>query len=90
MTDDAKTEVAMSVLDALADKWAEEVNLTSMIKAATSPMTLNRSAPDEVRNHFRLRMEAQIDAIVRQAFIEGSYRAVCGMQDLNAARNADN
>ena len=35
-------------------------------------------------------MEAQIDAIVRQAFIEGSYRAVCGMQDLNAARNADN
>jgi hypothetical protein len=68
-------------LDGQADQWAEEVNLTSMIKNATSPMELNRNAPDSVRHRFRLRMEAQIDAIVRQAFIEGSLRALSPTQN---------
>lgn len=79
-----KADHGMAILDALADKWAAEVDLTSMIKNATSPMELNRNAPDDVRQKFRLRMEAQIDAIARQSFIEGSYRAITGLQDERA------
>lgn len=83
MTDSARVSAdhGMAVLDALADKWAAEVDLTSMIKNATSPMDLNAKAPDDVRQKFRLRMEAQIDAIARQSFIEGAYRAITGLQD---------
>ncbi len=77
----AKAEHAMSILDALADKWVEEVNLTAAIKNAASPMKLNRNAPDDVRASFTNQMEAQIYAIARQAFIEGAYRAICGLQD---------
>ena len=53
----AKAEYGMAILDALADKWAAEVDLTSMM------------------------MEVQIDAIARQAFIEGAMRAIFGLQD---------
>lgn len=72
---------ALAILDALADQWAEEVNLTAMIKNAVSPMGLTRNAPDDVRERFAARMEAQIDAIARQAFQEGAYRALTGLQD---------
>lgn len=71
-----KAEIAMDVLDGLADKWAEDIDLTSMIKNVTSPMGLTRSAPDEVRDQFKGRMEAQINAIVLQAFVEGALRGV--------------
>lgn len=84
----ATADMQLDVLDGMADVWAEEVNLTSMIKNATSPMDLNKSAPPEVRQRFRDRMEAQIDAIARQAFIEGAHRAVCMVQD--AYRAASN
>jgi hypothetical protein len=66
----AACERAMDWFDALADAWAIEVDLPTLIKACVSPMGLSRSAPDTVRQRFRDRMEAQIDAIVRQAFIE--------------------
>jgi hypothetical protein len=76
-----KTDHGLAILDALADTWAAEVNLTAMIKNAVSPMRLNRGAPDDVRERFTARMEAQIDAIARQAFQEGAYRAITGLQD---------
>jgi hypothetical protein len=72
---------AMSIMEGLADKWSAEVDLPSIIKNAVSPARLSRNAPDDVRERFIGRMEAQIDAIVRQAFIEGSYRAITGLQD---------
>lgn len=77
----AKADRAIDGLEALADQWAAEINLTSVIKNTVSPMDLNRNAPAEVRERFKARMEAQIDAIAKQAFIEGAYRAACGMQD---------
>ncbi len=70
----AACERAMDQLDALADAWAVEVNLPSLIKAATSPMGLNNAVPANIKARFRDRMEAQIDAIVRQAFIEAYMR----------------
>ncbi len=72
---------ALAILDGLADKWAEETNLTATIKNAVSPMNLNSNAPPDVRGRFKERMEQQIYAIARQAFIEGMYRAVTGLQD---------
>lgn len=77
----AKADYGMDVLDGMADAWAAEVNLTSIIKNATSPMRLNRNAPNDVRESFAHRMEVQIDAIARQAFIEGAFRAITGLQD---------
>ena len=47
-----------------------------MIKNVTSPMNLNRNAPADVREKFKARMEAQISAIVLQAFVEGALLGV--------------
>lgn len=77
----AKAEMQLHVLDGMSDVWAEEVNLTALIKAATCPMDLNKNVPDHIRYNFRMRMEAQIDAIVRQAFVEAASRAVDMVQD---------
>lgn len=74
----AKVLRAETTLEALADKWAAEVNLTTMIKNAVSPQW------DLIGMHRTARMEVQIDAIVRQAFIEGAYRAITGLQDERA------
>lgn len=71
----AASERAMDRLDAMADAWAVEIDLPALIKAATSPMDLKPSAPPQVRDRFRGRMEAQIDAIIRQAFIEAYMQA---------------
>ena len=83
-----KAAICLDILDALADKWAADVDLTSMIKNATSPMNLNRNAPDDVRQKFKDRMEAQISSIVLQAFIEGAMRGVDLVNDeLKQGRN---
>lgn len=79
--DEISTDRAIDILDGLADKWAVDVDLHSMIVNLTSPMGLNSTSPPDVRERFRLRMEAGIDAIVRQAFVEGAYRMVTGLQD---------
>lgn len=80
----AKADHGLAILDALADKWAEECNITAMIKNIVSPMRLNRNAPAGVREDFIHRMEVQMDAIIRQAFQEGAYRAIAGLQDEKA------
>lgn len=75
-------ERALTRLDALADAWAVECDLPSMVKNIVSPMRLNRSAPDDVREHFIGRMESQIDALIRQAYVEGAYRDHCDTADV--------
>lgn len=81
-----QADLGMAILDGEADAWAEEVNLTAMIKNATSPMKLNRNAPQNVRDDFHHRMEVQIYAIVRQTYIEAAFRTICKLQDERAAR----
>lgn len=78
---DLLVKLQLDVLDKMADAWADEVKLAEMIKNAASPMGLNRSAPADVRQQFRVRMEKQMNAIARQAFVEGAHRAVCMVQD---------
>lgn len=74
MTENSSPE--LDYLDGRADEWSARVNLIGMIENAVSPMRLNRSVPDAVRESFRKRMIEQIDAIVRQAFVEGAIDAV--------------
>lgn len=81
MTDQQKADYCLSLLEGMADKWSADVDLPSMVRAACSPMDLNSRAPKAVKQRFKSRMEAQIDAIVRQAFIEGAYRAITGLND---------
>src|SRR5438128_1525490 len=85
--DEAKAgaDHALAILDALADKWVEEIRLVDSIKHISHvTRDLRQDAPKEVREHFIGRQEAQIYAIARQAFIEGAYRAITGLQDEKA------
>lgn len=66
---------AMSGLEGLADAWAAEVDLNAMLDNVVSPMQLDPNAPQSVRDDFTKRMKERADAIVRQAFMEGTYRA---------------
>lgn len=75
---------SLSALEAMADQWSAEVNLPEMIKNALSVARLNRNAPDDVREQFIGRAEAQVHAIVCQAFVEASYRAYCAGADSRA------
>lgn len=60
VTDEQKTRHALDLLEAQADLWAEEVFLPEMVRnIAAVP---------------RQDLERMIDALVRQAFIEGAYR----------------
>lgn len=73
-----RADISLAKLDAITDQWHEECSITAMIKNACSPMNLTKNAPPEIRAKFKARMEAQIDAIVRQAFLEGMVRAIDG------------
>ncbi|MBK8467857.1 MAG: hypothetical protein IPL32_18755 [Chloracidobacterium sp.] len=80
-TADDRNNMRMDMLEGLADAWSAEVNLGDMIRNATSPMRLNRGAPADVVQGFHERMMAQVDAIARQAFMEGAWRGVCLAND---------
>ncbi|MGA9855083.1 MAG: hypothetical protein WBR29_07400 [Gammaproteobacteria bacterium] len=71
-----KAAIGLDILDGLADKWAADVDITSMIKNVTRPMNLTRNAPMDVREKFKARMEAQISAIILQTFVEGALRGI--------------
>lgn len=74
-------KLQLDALDRMADAWADEVKLDEMVSNAASPMQLNPGAPADVRVKFKERMEKQMNAIARQAFVEGAHRAVCMVQD---------
>lgn len=73
-----EADMSLAAIEGHADAWAELINLNAMIEHAVSPMRLSRKAPDDVRERFIKRMKEQIDAIVRQAFIEGAVNALDG------------
>jgi len=71
----AEADISLAFLEAQADVYAEKLGLPQLIKDLTSPMNLDKNAPDEVRKQFRARMESQIYAMFLQSFIEGAVRA---------------
>ena len=78
---DPSVDRSLPGMEALADAWGVEVSLPGMVTNIVSPMRLNKNVPNEVREDFIARMERQIDAIVKQAFIEGAYRGCTGAFD---------
>lgn len=74
----AEADMSLAFIEGQADAWAERIGLNAMIENIACPMKLNRNVPDDVRESFTKRMKEQIDAMVRQAFIEGACNAMDG------------
>jgi hypothetical protein len=72
----AATERTMDWIEAQADEWAEEVNLTAMIKNIAAAAKLNTGVPADMRNKFAARCEANMDALCRQIFLEAYVRCI--------------
>lgn len=64
---------ALDGMDAQADQWAEKVNLVQMVKNVACVSRLNPKVPKHIREKMANRQEAQIDALIRMAFVEGFY-----------------
>lgn len=75
-----EADMSLAAIEGYADAWAERINLNAMIENVVNPMKLNRNVPDDVKVSFAKRMREQIDAIVRQAFIEGAVNALDGFK----------
>lgn len=68
----AACERAMDGLEAQADIWADEIDLVLIIKnIGAASRGLNDRMPKDIREGFINRQEANIDALVRQAYLEG-------------------
>jgi hypothetical protein len=52
-----------------------------MVTNVTSPMHLNRNAPEDVRDKFHERMKSQMFNLMQQAFIEGAARGIALVND---------
>lgn len=71
----AASERAMDGLEAQADIWADEINLVLIIKnIGAASRGLTDRMPADIRNGFINRQEANIDALARQAYLEGFMR----------------
>lgn len=80
----AEADMALAFFDGHADVWAANANITGMIKNVMHVARLSKRAPDDVREKFIDRAEAQFDAIVRQAFVEGAMHALMRFEELKA------
>lgn len=69
------SERAIDGLAAQADIWADEINLVVIVKnIGAASRGLTDRMPTDVREKFINRQEANIDALVRQAYLEGFMR----------------
>lgn len=71
----AASERAMDGLEAQADIWADEIDLVVIIKnIGDASRKLTDRMPTDIREGFINRQEANVDALVRQAYLEGFMR----------------
>lgn len=71
----AACERGMDALEAQADIWADEIDLVLIIKTiGQASRSLTDRMPPKIREGFINRQEANIDALVRQAYLEGFMR----------------
>lgn len=83
----AACERAMDGLEAQADIWADEIDLVLIIKnIGSASRGLNDRMPKDIREGFINRQEANIDALVRQAYLEGFDRGGESRKAYDAAR----
>lgn len=76
MDDQARADMAIDQMEAESDMWAEGVNLMASIKHIAHISRLAQTVPLASREKMIARQEALLDALMRQAFIEGAFRAV--------------
>ena len=69
-------EEVIAQLESESDVWAENVNLLASIKHIAHISRLAQTVPLAAREKMIGRQEAMLDALMRQAFIEGAFRAV--------------
>lgn len=81
MTEQEKADRALDWIDAEADKWAVEIDLTQHIKNLVQVARLNPGVPNDVREGFIGRLEAHISALVRQTFLEAWLRCYDGRKE---------
>lgn len=68
----AACDRAMDGLEAQADIWADNIDLVLIIKnIGDASRKLTDRMPQDIREGFINRQEANIDALVRQAYLEG-------------------
>lgn len=67
-------DAMISFIEAQADAWADDAELTGCIKNLVSVGRLNRSVPNSILEKFIARQEAMIHAFMLQCFIEGFIR----------------
>ena len=71
----AACERAMAGLEAQADIWADEIDLVLIVKnIGAASRGLTDRMPADIRDGFINRQEANIDALARQAYLEGFMR----------------
>lgn len=86
----AATERALDWMDAEADKWAAEVNLTGFIKNIVKVGQLGKNVPRAIRDKFTARQESLIDAMMRQCFVEGFDRGQEGRRIFEEWKRSQN
>lgn len=69
-------EKAIEQLEAESDMWAERVNLHASIEHIAHVSRLAQTVPLAAREKMIDRQKSLLDALMRQAFIEGAFRAV--------------
>lgn len=67
-------EIAIAQLEAESDMWAEQVDLLNIIDGIVHIARLAQTVPLEIREGMIHRQKTLIDAMMRQAFIEGAFR----------------
>jgi len=71
----------MAHLETHADLWSDQIKLPGIVENIASLWRLNRNAPEDIREGFVARYKEQIEAIAKQAFIEGAYRMYEGARE---------
>jgi len=83
---DTATDMAVAKIEAIADQWAAAINLNEMVGYISTASRLMPSVPDCAREGFIVRQRQSIDAIVRQAFMQGFSCARNGLDGLIVKR----
>lgn len=76
MTPQQRADIALDQMEAESDAWAEGVNLNASIDHIAHISRLAQTVPLAAREKMIHRQKVLLDALMRQAFIEGAFRAV--------------
>lgn len=74
-----KTEHSLDVLDAMAEAWAESVNLATMVASIPNGLP----TPE-----FQQRARDSIAAMIKQVYVEGLYEGLCSSPDAESSGRA--